>query len=512
MLGINPDDYCSDPIPTIRQSDLHKLHDLASERVIIDALLYVPGSDVEIFAGVTSSCFYNDELRQIFLHAEKINASGRKVNSLSIEDSLMSGGILQTLQKCLEDLKGLSQDGGLTADALKRVSELKCQREYIQQLKRAIADGLSDSANPREFIERSLSHLSGVANVVNGADLVDMSNYLASAMSEWRNELEGKKHQASLSWPLDVFNHKIGDMLMGQYTIFAAATGNGKTIFGAGVALNSLRQIVDGELSGVLYVSPEMHRKILLERSVCARAGVDIRTARKVLRGVGSPGIEPTREQVDRIKAAVEYIQDTMNNFGQLFLAEKSCSLLDIKALCRQAARKCRLKNQRLRLVIVDYIQMMKVNSKGNQLHADLEEFSTGLMELSRSEHVHIIALAQLNQTWKKEARSPEAEDVAGSSGVVRPADIVLMNHRPFRAIRTRIPPKKEFEEDLRVLETGVEIWVNKNREGAQLMFPVKWEGEFFRFSEMNGDEMEAYESASLKFAQMLKNISPRNS
>lgn len=118
-------------------------------------------------------------------------------------------------------------------------------------------------------------------------------------------------------------------------------------------------------------------------------------------------------------------------------------------------------------LVVIDYIQIIKGDdTKGKNEALIIKENTSQLAAYAKQYDVAIVALAQINRNG---AEAPKIQDLKGSGGIEEDAHIVILIHRDVE--------KGQF------LNSGSLI-VAKNRRGKSCEIPIKFEGEFGRFSE----------------------------
>ena len=89
----------------------------------------------------------------------------------------------------------------------------------------------------------------------------------------------------------------------------------------------------------------------------------------------------------------------------------------------------CRLKNEHddLAIVVVDYLQMMRVDSKYNTREEDLSEISHVLKVLARDINVPVIACSQLSrEVERRPDKQPQLSDLRGSGAIGEAADLVV--------------------------------------------------------------------------------------
>ena len=116
-----------------------------------------------------------------------------------------------------------------------------------------------------------------------------------------------------------------------------------------------------------------------------------------------------------RIDSAPLFIDDSPN-----------MTLMEIRAKCR------RLKQRNdLKLVVLDYLQLMSSGKKVESRQQEVSEFSRSLKLLAKELDVPVIALSQLNRgSEQRTDKRPMVSDLRESGSIEQDADMVILLHR----------------------------------------------------------------------------------
>ena len=108
-------------------------------------------------------------------------------------------------------------------------------------------------------------------------------------------------------------------------------------------------------------------------------------------------------------------------------LDDGDLSLMALRAQARQIA----VRDGRLGLVVVDYLQLMRVERPSGSRVEDVSEFSRGLKRLARELDCPVIAVAQLSRAVEQRPdKRPVLADLRESGQIEADADCVLMLYR----------------------------------------------------------------------------------
>ena len=232
----------------------------------------------------------------------------------------------------------------------------------------------------------------------------------------------------------------------------------GKTSF----AMNLIEHITLDQKQAAMVFSLEMGANQLVERLLYARA----RFAKAQL----NKGYKPNKADLTRIQKAVEeiktcplYIDDT-----------PSITINELRAKARR-----KKKDADIKVIAVDYLQLMRSNSKQaqNSREREVAEISAGLKALAKELEIPIIVLAQLNRGPESRvgaAGKPRMSDLRESGSIEQDADLVGLLYRSAYYADDQDDDYEEAGE--------AQLVIAKNRNGATGEVPLTFLKELMRF------------------------------
>lgn len=193
-----------------------------------------------------------------------------------------------------------------------------------------------------------------------------------------------------------------GGPARGALWVLGGRPGEGKTALAQAIAQN-----VAWARESAAFFSLEMSRAELGLRALACESGCPVNAA-------GTPEeIAALREAADRIRRLPLWIDDT-----------PGLSLDDLRQRVRTLAVRARSKGRPLRLVVVDYLQLVRVQHiPGRKRSDEIAEVSTTLKALARELDLVVLALAQLNRESEREARRPRMTDLRDCGQIEQDAD-----------------------------------------------------------------------------------------
>jgi replicative DNA helicase len=208
-------------------------------------------------------------------------------------------------------------------------------------------------------------------------------------------------------------------------------------------------------LTSVVF-SLEMSRNEITMRLLSAEARIHLQKMRN-----GSMGEEDWQKlagTMGKISEAPLFIDDSPN-----------MSLMEIRAKCRRLKQKHDLK-----LVVIDYLQLMTSGKRVESRQQEVSEFSRALKLLAKELEVPLIAISQLNRGAEQRTdRRPAMSDLRESGSIEQDADIVILLHRED-AYEKESPRAGEAD-----------LIVAKHRNGPTDVITVAFQGHYSRFVDM---------------------------
>lgn len=197
----------------------------------------------------------------------------------------------------------------------------------------------------------------------------------------------------------------------GHMYLVGGGSGHGKTGFLTFAA-------VQGAIGGaaVLYATAEVPAEAIAQRIVCNVARVDGRKLEK---------LDLDRDETSQVVGSTHRI------------AEWPLSILDAPALTiglldRELRRHVKRNPERIGVLVVDYLQLLRANGRHGNREQEVAEVADGLLELCKRHRIAVIVGAQLNRAGgQRSDKRPISADLRESSRAEHNASAVLMLYRP---------------------------------------------------------------------------------
>lgn len=258
-----------------------------------------------------------------------------------------------------------------------------------------------------EEMEKGISSTGGEQGTVGGKDMADYMGELLKAMEAASLGKDGLVGVPSGHTTID---RATGGWMSPRLIILAARPAMGKTALAINWAVRAAQM---GYPVGVL--SLEMDRTELMARIVSGETGID---SRKITRAMMQEHEwQQVHSAAERLSSLPLYIDDT-----------PAITLAYARRVARFWIRK-----HRIRLLVIDYLQLMQDVEKSGNREQEISRISRGLKSMAKQLGIPVIALSQLSRAVETRGGSkrPQLSDLRESGAIEQDADIVVFIHRP---------------------------------------------------------------------------------
>jgi replicative DNA helicase len=241
----------------------------------------------------------------------------------------------------------------------------------------------------------------------------------------------------------------------GQMVIIAARPAIGKSTIGLDLCRSA--SIKHG-LTSVIF-SLEMSRTEITMKMLSAEARIPLHHMRNGR--MSDDDWQRLVRKMGEVSEAPLFIDDSPN-----------MTMMEIRAKAR------RLKQRHdLRLIMIDYMQLMTSGKKVESRQLEVSEFSRQIKLLAKELDVPVVAISQLNRgSEQRTSKRPMLSDLRESGSLEQDADIVMLLHREDAYDRESTRPGE------------ADLIVAKHRNGPTKDIVLAFQGHYSRFVDMARD------------------------
>ncbi|WP_138418159.1 replicative DNA helicase [Sinomonas gamaensis] len=445
--------------PSYRDSDVGRTppQDIVAEQSVLGGMMLSKDAIADVVEVVRSNDFYRPAHETIFEAITDLYSRGEPADAVTVSDELTKRGEINRVggPAYLHELIQMVPTAANAGYYAEIVAERAILRRLVSAGTKIVQLGYGQDGEVEDLVNQAQAEVFSVAERRQGEDYVALSEVMESAMDEI--EAAGHRGEGITGVPtgfyeLDELTHGLHP---GQMIVIAARPAVGKSTF----ALDFARSAAIKHKLPTVFFSLEMSRNEIAMRLMSAEATIQLQDLRRgTLR--------------DEHWAKIAKVMGPLNE-SPLFIDDSpNMSLMEIRAKCR------RLKQQHgLKLVVLDYLQLMSSGKKVESRQQEVSEFSRALKLLAKELEVPVIALSQLNRgSEQRQDKRPMVSDLRESGSIEQDADMVILLHR--EDVYNKESPRAG----------EADILVAKHRNGPTKDIVVAFQGHYSRFANMAVD------------------------
>src|SRR5690625_3694971 len=429
--------------------------DVAAEQSVLGGMLVSKDAIADVVETIQPQDFYRPAHEIIYDAILDLYSRGEPADAITVGDELNKRGELTRIggPAYLHTLIASVPTAANAGFYGRIVRERAVLRRLVDAGTRIVQLGYaSDGGDIEELVNAAQSEVYAAAEGRAHEDYQPLSALITPTMDEIN--AAGQRGGELTGVPtgfadLDALTHGFHP---GQMIVLAARPAIGKST----MSLDIARAAAIKNQQATVIFSLEMSRTEITMRLLSAEAEVRLKNMRTG--GLADSDWTSLATTMGRVSEAPLFIDDSPN-----------MTMMEIRAKCR------RLKQRNdLRLVIIDYMQLMTSGKRVESRQQEVSEFSRALKLLAKELEVPVIAISQLNRgPEQRQDRKPMLSDLRESGSIEQDADMVILLNRED-AYEKESPRAGEAD-----------FIVAKHRNGPTSTITVAFQGHYSRFVDM---------------------------
>jgi replicative DNA helicase len=391
--------------------------------------------------------FYLEKHQAVWNAMTKLYREGNPIDVLTIADILEKEGRLLAVGG-KDYIFSLMESVPSAANAdyyAEMIRNKYVLRSLISVSNETIKESLAPAAITEEVLQAAEKRIFDLTT----DQVKENAEHAGDVAKEVMDMLAMRRHDQFSGCPTDFkdIDNLTNGLQKANLIILAARPSMGKTALALNIATNAARL---GKT--VLFFSLEMTAQDLVMRILSSMAEFD----QSRLRQSGKVDSETTKillARANELATMPLYIDDS-----------SEARTFDLLSKCRVFKRK---HNNSLDLVVVDYLQLIKVRGDAENRAVAVGEVSHALKVLAKELEIPVLALSQLSRKVEDRQQSagrPQLSDLRDSGSIEQDADMVWFIHRPAKE-----KEKKKKDDGFEISEEEKRqafLIVAKNRNG----------------------------------------------
>ena len=436
-----------------RQNERTPPHDALAEQSTLGGMMLSKDAVADVIETLRGVDFYVPKHELIFDAIHSLYAHGEPTDVVAVTDELIKSGDLQRAGGAdyLHSLTSIVPTAANAGYYAGIVSERALLRRLVEAGTRIVQMGYSGQGEAVDLVNSAQAEIYSVTGAQEAEDYVALTFAVDAAVEEIEAARGRDGQMTGIPTGFQSLDELTNGLHGGQMIVVAARPAMGKST----LALDFARAAAIKHDMPTIFFSLEMGRSEIAMRLLSAEGSVPLQNMRKgTLDSRDWTTIAATR---GRINDAPLYIDDSPN-----------MTLVEIRAKCRRLKQRAGLK-----MVIIDYLQLMTSGKRVESRQQEVSEFSRALKLLAKELQVPVIALSQLNRgSEQRQDKRPQVSDLRESGSNEQDADMVILLHRD-----------SVYDKDTRPGEA--DLIVAKHRNGPTATLEIAFQGHYSRFTDM---------------------------
>ncbi|WP_024557305.1 replicative DNA helicase [Franconibacter pulveris 1160] len=441
-------------------------HSIEAEQSVLGGLMLDNERWDDVAERVVAEDFYTRQHRIIFTEMHRLQETGKPIDLITLSESL-------ELQGQLENVGGFAYLAELSKNTpsaanISAYADIVRERAVVRDMI-TVANEIADAGydpqgrSSEDLLDLAESRVFQIAeNRANKDEGPKSIDQILEATVARIETLYQQPHDGvtGVDTGYQDLNKKTAGLQHSDLIIVAARPSMGKTTF----AMNLCENAAMLQDKPVLIFSLEMPSEQIMMRMLASLSRVDqtrIRTG------------QLDDEDWARISGTMGILLEKRNMY-----IDDSSGLTPTEV--RSRARRIYREHGGIGLIMVDYLQLMRVPSLSDNRTLEIAEISRSLKALAKELQVPVVALSQLNRSLEQRAdKRPVNSDLRESGSIEQDADLIMFIYRD------------EVYHENSDLKGIAEIIIGKQRNGPIGTVRLTFNGQWSRFDNYAGPQYD---------------------
>jgi len=428
--------------------------DLVAEQCVLGSMLLSKDAIADVVEAVRGADFYRPAHELIYNAILDLYGRGEPADAITVADELTKRGDITRVggHPYLHDLLAsvpMAANAGYYAEIVREKAIL---RRLVDASVKIAQLGYSAQGDVDEIVDAAQAEVYAVTERRAAEDYKPLSDIMEATLDEIE-AIEGNGGKmAGVPTGFVELDELTNGLHGGQMIIVAARPAMGKSTLGLDFARAA--SIKNGLCSAIF--SLEMGQTEITMRLLSAEAEIALNHIRKG---------QMTEDDWARMSRKMGEVSE-----APLFIDDSpNLTMMEIRAKAR------RLKQRHdLRLVIIDYMQLMTSGKKVESRQLEVSEFSRQIKLLAKELDIPVVAISQLNRGPEQRTdKKPMVADLRESGSLEQDADMIILLHR------------EDYYDKESPRLGEADLIVAKHRNGPTRDIPVVFQGHYSRFRDM---------------------------
>ena len=441
---------------------------IEAEQAVLGSLLLSKEKYPEVDALINPGDFESEAHREIYECIKQLADEGKGIDHITVSKQLDRKNSLQRVGG-VDYLKEL-QKVPVSALAADSYANLVKDQSIDRNLKKVLQEIIKTSDDPKgktsdEILSEAEAKIFELSeNRTKDDSLKKIEEYVGPTLDRLEELSKKQGELIGISSGFKAVDGVTQGLQKEDLIVIAGRPSMGKT----SLAMNIAENVAKDEDGCVLVFSLEMSSESLTSRMLASMAGISQQSFKSA--NLTDRQWEKTIQQAKKLENMDIHIDD-----------KPYISPMEIRAKARRLAKKHR-NNGGVKLIVIDYIQLMQMPGRTENRVNELSDISRSLKYLAKEVNAPVIVLSQLNRAVEQRPnKRPQMADLRDSGAIEQDADLIFMLYRDYLYTN---------DEDWKNV---VELRLVKHRNGPTKDILLSFRDELTRFGDLAPEIMNSY-------------------
>ena len=384
------------------------------EEAVLGAILIERDAIGEIADILTPEVFYVDAHAIIYKYCIELYKESNPIDLLSVTERLIKESKLEEVGGAfyLSELTNKIASSANIEYHSRILIQRYLAREIIRICNQSINDAYDDTTDVFEMIDNLMLSVNSLNETSSDKGFVHIGVGSMNTMAELESIKNQEKEFIGVPCGIKKIDKHFYGFRNSDLIIVGARPSMGKTALALSIAYGA------SELGlPVAFASLEMSTDAVRKRLVAIDTEINLESINNATY---------TDQEGEHIMASLKKFQKSKTG---IYIDDKA--QMTIPQLRSKVSKL--VKNKGVKLLIVDYLQLMRSGEKGLPREQEISAISRGLKAIAKDLNIPVIALAQLSRGLEHRGgeKKPMLSDLRESGSIEQDADVVMFPHRP---------------------------------------------------------------------------------
>jgi replicative DNA helicase len=431
---------------------------IEAEQSLLGGILLENNAINKVLEVIGENDFYRESHRKIFAGILELYEKNRPADLITVTDLLKNKGLLEEIGGAYY-LASLVDNVPSAANIVyyaRIVKEKSILRTLINAATDIITEGYNNPSNIDNFLDEAERRIFEISENRVKPSFFHIKELIKESFKFIEKRYERKELITGIPTGFIDIDNLTSGLQPSDLVIIAGRPSMGKTAFSLNIAQNAaIRNNIP-----VAIFSLEMSKEQLVLRMLSSEAKIEGSRLRK--------GFLSERDWT-RLTNAAGLLSE-----APIFIDDTpAISILELRAKSR------RLKGEHnIKLIILDYLQLMKGPKNVDSREKEISEISRSLKALAKELNIPVIALSQLSRkVEERRGNRPQLADLRESGAIEQDADLILFLYRD-----------EVYNRDTE--DSGIaEVIIGKQRNGPIGIVKLTFLSEYTKFDNLAREE-----------------------